>query len=341
LAISDAARRNHDELFPGRVSTLAQTDPELIAHFDNFAFDEVLRDSGLDTRTRLMVQLASMIACQAVSEYRVMLGAALTVGVTPVEVKEIVYQAVPYVGMAKVFDFLHATNDVLTDRGVELPLPGQSTTPQTRLEKGLAVQKEIVGANRVDARYASAPDDEQHIQRYLSASCFGDHLTRTGIDVPTRELLTFAMLVSLGGCEPRDIVSQHPLMPPSVRGRDARDDCRRLLPGYDRWVLGPGTADAHVVPPARRRLVSCQQAAFGQAHHSRRQEGPMSRSRTRSEPPGTDENVIDSPVQGLRRARYGGYERGCRRSLVGRLAHADDRGHGHDPTSRHVHRSRR
>ena len=30
----------------------------------------------------------------------------------------------------------------------------------------------------------------------------------------------------------------------------------RLLPGYDQWVLGPGTADARVVPPARRQLVS-------------------------------------------------------------------------------------
>jgi hypothetical protein len=32
----------------------------------------------------------------------------------------------------------------------------------------------------------------------------------------------------------------------------------RLLPGYDQWVLGPGTADAHVVPPAQRQLVSRQ-----------------------------------------------------------------------------------
>jgi 4-carboxymuconolactone decarboxylase len=201
---NETAQRNHDELFPGRVSTLAQTDPELIEYFDNFAFDEVLRHGDLDVRTRLMVQLASMIAGQAVSEYRVLLGAALTVGVTPVEAKEIVYQAVPYVGMAKVFDFIHATNEVLTERGIELPLPGQSTTtPETRFDEGLAVQKEIVGAERVDALYASAPDDEQHLQRYLSANCFGDHLTRTGIDVPTRELLTFAMLVSLGGCEPQ------------------------------------------------------------------------------------------------------------------------------------------
>jgi len=39
------------------------------------------------------------------------------------------------------------------------------------------------------------------VQRYLSANCFGDHLTRTGIDLPERELLTFAMLAALGGCD--------------------------------------------------------------------------------------------------------------------------------------------
>lgn len=30
----------------------------------------------------------------------------------------------------------------------------------------------------------------------------------------------------------------------------------RMLPASDPWLLGPGTADAHVVPPARRRLFS-------------------------------------------------------------------------------------
>jgi hypothetical protein len=32
----------------------------------------------------------------------------------------------------------------------------------------------------------------------------------------------------------------------------------RLLPGFDQYVLGPGTGDGHVVPAARRRLVSKQ-----------------------------------------------------------------------------------
>lgn len=86
-----------------------------------------------------MLQLASMIASGTLSEYRVMLGAALTAGVSPVQAKEIVYQAVPYVGMAKVFDFIHATNEVLTEHGVELPLPGQATTtPENRVAKGLS-----------------------------------------------------------------------------------------------------------------------------------------------------------------------------------------------------------
>jgi 4-carboxymuconolactone decarboxylase len=204
MAVSETARKNHDEIFPGHVSTLAVTDPELIVTFDNFAFDEVLRHGNLDTRTRLMVQLAALIASQALGEYRVMLGAALTVGVTPIEAKEIVYQAVPYVGMAKVFDFIHATNDVLTGRGISLPLEGQSTTtPETRAERGLAVQKEIVGAGRIDQMYATAAPDEVHFQHFLSANCFGDHYTRNGIDVKTRELLTFAMLISMGGCEPQ------------------------------------------------------------------------------------------------------------------------------------------
>jgi len=204
MAPNERAIKNHEELFPNHVSVLAVTDPELIETFDNFAFDEVLRESKLDMRTRLMIHLAAIIACQALTEYKVMAGAALHIGVTPVEVKEIVYQAVPYVGIAKVIDFLHATNDLLRERGVELPLPPQSTTtPENRMEKGLAVQKQIIGNEAVERLYANAQQDQMHIQRFLSANCFGDNYTRNGIDIRTRELLTLSMLVSLGGCDPQ------------------------------------------------------------------------------------------------------------------------------------------
>lgn len=204
MAINETAQRNHDQLFPNHVSTVAVTDPELIEIFDNFAFDEVLRESKLPIKTRLILQLAAIIAAQAVREYKAMMNAALNVGVTPVEVKEVLYQAVPYLGIARTFDFIQATNDVLTERGVALPLPGQSTTtPETRMEEGLAVEKQIIGEEVVDNLYASSPQDQLHIQKLLSAHCFGDHYTRTGLDIPTRELVTLSFLVTLGGCDPQ------------------------------------------------------------------------------------------------------------------------------------------
>lgn len=118
------------------MATLHQTDPELAALFEDFAGHQVRADSGLDDRTRLMVQLASTIASRALTQFRLPAGEALDTGLAPTELQEIVYQAVPYVGMATVLEFVHATHDLLTDRG------------------GLAVQKQIVGAERVDAMYA-------------------------------------------------------------------------------------------------------------------------------------------------------------------------------------------
>jgi len=201
--LTEAAIRNYEELFPDYISKIRYTDPELIEVFDNFAFDEVLQYGDLDVKTRVMAILASTIACQALSEYKIMLNGGLNVGLTPLEAKEILYQAVPYVGMSKVLDFIAATNEILTEKGVELPLEGQSSSsPETRFETGLGVQKEIFG-ERIENNHRSAPENQKHIQNYLSANCFGDYVARRGLDLKTREMLTFSMLLSIGGCEPQ------------------------------------------------------------------------------------------------------------------------------------------
>ena len=251
LCLTENAVKNHEELFPNHESKLQKTDPEFIALFDNWAFDEVIRQSQLDTKTRVMMILASTIASQALGEYKVMVGAALNVGLTPIEIKEILYQSVPYVGVAKVFDFLHATNDVFQKRGIELPLEGQSTTtPETRFEKGVAVQKTIFGG-AIDKMLQQAPKDQMHIQDFLAANCFGDYYTRNGLDLKTRELLTFAMLISLGGCEPQ--VKGHVTGNLNVGNDRTRliDVVTQLLPyiGYPRTLNALRVID-EVVPPA-------------------------------------------------------------------------------------------
>jgi len=203
MNMTEAAIKNHEELLPNHKSTLQITDSELIELFDNFAFDEVISYGNLDIKTRVMMILASTIGSQALTEFKVMVGGALNVCVTPVEIKEIVYQSVPYVGIAKVLDFIHAANEILQSRGIELPLEGQSTTtPETRYEKGLQVQKEIFG-DMIDKMYKDSPQDQIHIQEYLSANCFGDYYTRKGLDIKTRELLTLSYLIALGGTDPQ------------------------------------------------------------------------------------------------------------------------------------------
>jgi 4-carboxymuconolactone decarboxylase len=250
IHITKNAVKHHEVLFPNHESKLQKTDPEFITLFDNWAFDEVIRQSQLDTKTRVMMILASTIASQALGEYKVMVGAALNVGLTPIVIKEILYQSVPYVGVAKAFDFLHATNAVFQEKGIELPLKAQSTTtPETRFEKGVAAQQAIFG-EAIDKMRQQSPKDQLHIQDFLAANCFGDYYTRNGIDLKTRELLTFALLISLGGCEPQ--VKGHVMGNLKVGNDRTRliDVVTQLLPyiGYPRTLNALRAID-EVIPP--------------------------------------------------------------------------------------------
>ena len=199
--MSEAAARNYGTWFPGEAGTLAQTDPELSTAFDEFAFGEAMEYGDLDTKTRILTTMASAVALNAAGQYRRMLHAAWANGVTPVEIKELLYHVVPYVGMARTVDFIEAANEFLVEQGVSLPLEEQAVvSADDRFEKGLALQKSIFGEG-VGRMAETMPEDQRHVARYLSANCFGDYQTRKGLDVRQRELLTFAVLLSLGGCE--------------------------------------------------------------------------------------------------------------------------------------------
>jgi 4-carboxymuconolactone decarboxylase len=83
------------------------------------------------------------------------------------------------------------------------------------------------------------------MQRLLTANCFGDYLTRSGIDIPTRELLTFSMLLALGGCDPQ--VKGHVAANCHVGNDRSRliDVVTQLLPfiGYPRTLNALRTID--------------------------------------------------------------------------------------------------
>lgn len=203
MSITENARQYHEKMFPGCTSRLAETDPEFIERFDNFAFDEVVNEVQLDGRTAMMSHLAYLLGCQGIDEFRAIIPAALNFGVTPVEVKEIVYQAVAYLGIGRVFPFLHAVNDILEERGISLPLePQATTTMEDRLQAGEQAQVDIFGEG-MRGFSQSGPQESRHINRWLSDNCFGDYYTREGLDYKQREMITFCFLAAQGGCEPQ------------------------------------------------------------------------------------------------------------------------------------------
>lgn len=203
MALTQKAKEYHEKMFPGYVSEFLRTDPEFIERFDNFAFDEVAGYGDLDDRTRFMAILAALLGCQGIDEFQSMAAAAMNFGVTPVEIKEIVYQAAAYLGIGRVFPFLKAVNQVLEAQGIELPLPGQATTTQqNRREAGSQAQADIFGEGMRDF-WKSGPEESRHINLWLAANCFGDYYTRTGLDYRQREMITFCFLAAQGGCEPQ------------------------------------------------------------------------------------------------------------------------------------------
>ena len=177
-----------------------RTDPEFAERFEHFTFQEVVNEEGqqLDDVTRHMAILATLLGCQGIDEFRLALPRALDAGLTPVMAKEVIYQAVDYLGIGRVRPFLDAANEILTSRGIALPLEGQSTTTmENRLEKGIDAQAEIFGGHMREAWKAG------HINRWLASNCFGDYYTRTGLDLKQREMITFCFLAAQGGCEPQ------------------------------------------------------------------------------------------------------------------------------------------
>ena len=147
-----------------------KTDPEFAERFEHFAFDEVVNEDGqqLPGETRYLAILATLIGCGGVDAYEEILPRAMENGVTPVMVKECVYQAVDYLGYGRILPFLNATNDVFSRSGIALPLPGQATTTMdNRLEKGVAAQAAIFGDRMKEAWKQS------HINRWLADNCIG------------------------------------------------------------------------------------------------------------------------------------------------------------------------
>ena len=197
----ERSEKKFKELFGDVQSPAAVTDPDFQEMLGRFIFGEVFFQGDLSDRMRELITLVVLAASQTPDQLAAHVFAALNAGVSPVEIKEALYQCAPYIGFPKTLNALNGANAVFEKAGIALPVESRKkVTEETRFAEGLNVQKAVFG-DIIDRMRESAPDNLKHIQNYLSACCFGDIYTRGGLDLPERELLTLCILITLGGCE--------------------------------------------------------------------------------------------------------------------------------------------
>lgn len=193
---------NNLELISNYDSSLKENDPELADILDNFLAEQIIKESVLTDKERLMVTLACLISNQSIELYEKMIFAAIDIGLTPVEIKEIIYQSIVYIGLSKAYAFIDKTNEIFKLNAIKLPLEGQSTIDyDDRLKVGYELQVNNFGKEFIDTSIADCPEGQKHIWDFISSFAYGDFYTRSGLDEKSRELISFTFILSLRGCE--------------------------------------------------------------------------------------------------------------------------------------------
>ena len=175
---------------------LKQSDTEFYNIMENFINEVSNKSELLSNKQKELIKIVSLITQQSKELLLYEIENALSLRLTPIEIKEAVYQCAPYSGFPRTIDAINIVNKVFEKNNIHLPLEKQSTvTKQTIFEKGLTAQTTIFGqAMREIADGENTPNPYY----YLITNCFGDYYTRNGLDLKTREMLTLCILINLG-----------------------------------------------------------------------------------------------------------------------------------------------
>jgi 4-carboxymuconolactone decarboxylase len=197
----EKAQKKYKDLFAQDIMA-SKTDPELMNILQRFIFGEVFYIGNLTDQTRELITITALATNQTLPQLTPHTNAALNVGVTPVQIREVIYQCAPFIGFPKVLNAIETVNKVFENRGIKLPLEAKATVREDqRFEKGQEKQAPLYGDGMKQNMKVLPGEFADAIPRILTESCFGDFYTREGLDLKTRELMIFCALATLGGTE--------------------------------------------------------------------------------------------------------------------------------------------
>ena len=194
----ETCKENYRTLFGGEALTGQGTDPEMMDILQKFIFGEVFTTGNLSLKQREMITCVTLATMQTLPQLKAHAGAALNVGVTPVELREAMYLTAPFIGFPKMLNAVGTVNDVFKERGISLPLENQTAvTEANRHEQGAAIQDKLYHGG-ISAVMEGVPGGMgEEVARFLTDYFFGEIYTRNGLDLKTKELLGYCILTTL------------------------------------------------------------------------------------------------------------------------------------------------
>lgn len=210
----------------------------------NFVLDDVLPTTkSLSLEDRLLTNLAVLLGCQGKDEFKSILKMALDLGLTPDKIREVILQAIAYLGMGRVRPFIQIFAKEMKKRDIHLPLHLNPITD--RLVDGNDKQVELFGAHMKES-WNGAPSVRKNIMQYLAENCFGDYYTRGILDNRERELITFCYIYAQGGADSQ--ATSHALA--NMKNGNSKEYLYTVLNanvcfvGYPRTLNGMSCVDA-------------------------------------------------------------------------------------------------
>lgn len=174
------------------------TDPELMDILQKFIFGEVFQTGNLTIKQREMITCITLATMQTLPQLKAHADAALNIGVTPEELREVMYLTAPFIGFPKTLNAVGTLNEVFTERGISLPLEKQCIAADSnRHEIGMTIQNRLYPEGIASVMDGMPGNMGKDVELFLTDYFFGEIYSRGALDLKTRELLGYCVLTTI------------------------------------------------------------------------------------------------------------------------------------------------
>lgn len=125
----------------GRVDHTTDVNDKLEDYVTRITFGDIWQRDGLSLADRSKATFAMLVAGGRSHEMRVHAHGAIENGVTPIELREIVLQALLYCGIPAAVEGMRAIDEVLTQRGLSTEIDGEAAAGKPAPAKKVAAKK--------------------------------------------------------------------------------------------------------------------------------------------------------------------------------------------------------